>query len=408
MADPLIRQILAGDPEVLSGCTDEHSGVLRSAYDRNPSDNLSSVMSFETFSAACLRVAARRSKSGPELAGALGKLLAHPQARTCIGLLNGFEPSSNVLPGELIERYWKASSAEYRSFTLPLAEFAKDFMTRAASTCLRTGCSLQEVVDKRVRYPDIYLAIAALHDGDAIGGKARDEFTRLYYKPVAQRYVKLKWGNLSMSEDRVQDLFLALLYEHYPSEKTGNPKPGAKLSPPLLASYRGDGLLAAWISLSLGNMIRDSLRTTREDYSLNEERESDEGGTSSLRFEPAVPAVQADEGDRTPCLKMLQEGLALGWQRLKARERLTLILQTLHKVPPSLIARRIFQVHEGTITKYTTSSLEKIHSAIEEFAQSHMQLSHSDIGDCFRYAREAFPETEDLAGGMVAYASRGE
>jgi hypothetical protein len=75
--------------------------------------------------------------------------------------------------------------------------------------------------------------------------------------------------------------------------------------------------------------------------------------------------------------------------------------------PPSIIARRIFGVHAGTITKYTTGGLEKIKEAILSFATSQKKMSELEVEDCFRYAREAFPETGELSGGMVLHAAGG-
>ncbi len=308
--------------------------------------------------------------------------------------------------GDYFETY-RNVACDYLSFTLSRDDFLDAWFDRALRLSAKTGLPFEEVVYKKINHSDLYLAIAVLCKDEKVASKARDEFTRRYYEPVAKKYVKTRWPQLSYSQDRVQDLFLALMYEHFPSEKTGHKRKGESKRPPLLTEYRGEGPLAAWITLTLGNMIRDSLRTTVEDVSLDEERESDEDGSKMRRVEPAESATQPAELDRSPCMKMLKEGLSIGWQRLKPREQLVLILQTLHKVPPSIIARKIFQVHEGTITKYTTGSLEKIHQAITEFAQSQMRFNTNDIRDCFRFARDAFPDAEDLAAGMVAQAAGG-
>jgi DNA-directed RNA polymerase specialized sigma24 family protein len=305
------------------------------------------------------------------------------------------------------EEIYRDVHSDYRSFSLTIKEHGEGLFDRALRLSAKTGIPFEEVVYKKINHSDLYLAIAVLCKDEKVASKARDEFTRRYYEPVAKKYVKNRWPQLSYSEDRVQDLFLALMYEHFPSEKTGHRRKAESKRPPLLSEYRGEGPLAAWITLTLGNMIRDSLRTTVEDVSLDEERESDEDGSKLRRVDPAEPATQPVELDRSPCMKMLKEGLSIGWQRLKPREQLVLVLQTLHKVPPSIIARKIFQVHEGTITKYTTGSLEKIHQAITEFAQSQMRFNTNDIRDCFRFAREAFPDAEDLAAGMVAQAAGG-
>ena len=305
------------------------------------------------------------------------------------------------------EEIYRDVHSDFRSFALTIKEYGEGLFDRALRLSAKTGLPFEEVVYKKINHSDLYLAIAVLCKDEKVALKARDEFTRRYYEPVAKKYVKNRWPQLSYSEDRVQDLFLALMYEHFPSEKTGHKRKGEGKRPPLLTEYRGEGPLAAWITLTLGNMIRDSLRTTVADVSLDEERESDEDGSKLRRVEPAESATQPAELDRSPCMKMLKKGLSIGWQRLKPREQLVLILQTLHKVPPSIIARKIFQVHEGTITKYTTGSLEKIHQAITEFAQSRMRFNTNDISDCFRFAREAFPDADDLAAGMVAQAAGG-
>ncbi len=299
-------------------------------------------------------------------------------------------------------------ACDYLSFTLNINDFYEAWFDRALRLSAKTSLPFEEVVWKKINHSDLYLVIAVLCKDENVASKARDEFTRRYYEPVAKKFVKNRWPQLSFSEDRVQDLFLALLFEHSLSEKTGHSGKRENKHPPLLTKYLGDGSLAGWITLTLGNMIRDSLRTTVEDISLDEERESEEDGSKLHRVEPARSATQGDQLDRSPCLKMLREGLARGWQQLKAREQLVLILQTLHKVPPSVIARKIFHVNESTITRYTTSSLEKIHQTITEFAQSQMRFNKGDIHDCYRFAREAFPDADDLAAGMVAHAAGGK
>jgi DNA-directed RNA polymerase specialized sigma24 family protein len=316
-----------------------------------------------------------------------------------------------VLPDEtlhrLIEKCWRESSPRFSSFVLPAQGFEEALLPLAERVERRTGKNLKEIVEKRMRFPDVYLSLACLSSDPGIAIAAKEEFTQLYYEPVAKRYVRSKWRSISFSEDRVQDLFLALLYEHYPWEKTGNIRAGSEKRPALLCEYRGEGPLAGWITLTLGNMIRDSLRTSPNEVSLDEERELDSDGSKAPRIEISVQTDTEHLIDSAPCVDMLRSGLAQTWKELKPREQLVLVLQTLHKVPPSVIARKIFRVHEGTITKYTTGALEKIRDGILAYAASIRKMGAEEVSDCLRFAREAFPEEDDLAAGIVAHGAGG-
>jgi DNA-directed RNA polymerase specialized sigma24 family protein len=219
--------------------------------------------------------------------------------------------------------------------------------------------------------------------------------------------VEKRWSTVPQAEECLNSLFFCALFEHTLSEKTGNPSKDDTKRPPLLTEYHGQGPLAAWLTLTLGNMIRDSLRTAKATLSIDERVEMESDGSTLSRIELAVAEDQREGIDRSRCIQMLRSGLDGAWEKLKPREQLSLILQTLMGVPPSVIARRVFNVHEGTITKYTTSGLTKIRDAIREYATVQRKLSQREIDGCFQFIRDAFSETDTLAGGLVTAASAG-
>lgn len=411
MADEALRRLRRGDPTALEEFRATHEAALRSAFEREGSATRLVAWGWERFADCCLLVVARRAATPEQLAQRLPALLAHVDLHLALGLQD-LDPSSleqGLARFEgILHSQWSQASRSFRGFTLPEPEYGEKALVGAARTALATGHVLDLVLEKRMHLPDYYLAAAALSRHRATAENAKTEFTRLYYAPVILPYARKQWSSAAMTEDKVQDLFFCVLYEHATSDKTGNPTASGEKRPPLLAEYRGEGPLAGWLTLTFGNMVRDSLRTAREDASLDEERESEEGNAARPRYEPAIPALQAETLDRGPCVEMLRSGASLGWKALKPREQLVLILQTLHQVPPSVIARRVFHVHEGTVTKYTTNGIEKIKEAILSFAKQHGRMNEGEIEDCFRYARAAFPEARDLAGGMVLRAAQGD
>jgi hypothetical protein len=151
-------------------------------------------------------------------------------------------------------------------------------------------------------------------------------------------------------------------------------------------------------------MIRDGIRTAKTTVSLDEEREVDTEGSTLPKMVLVTAADQREGIDRSRCVETLRAGLGRAWKTLKPREQLTLVMQTLMDIPPSLIARRVFHVHEGTITKYTTAALKKIKKGLETYAREQAGMNAEETENCFEYMREAFPETETLAGGIVRAA----
>ncbi|MCG3197004.1 MAG: sigma-70 family RNA polymerase sigma factor [Candidatus Omnitrophica bacterium] len=411
MADDALRRLRRGDPTTLEEFRALHAGALRSAFERGTSETALGAWGWERFADCCLLTVARRVSTREQLAHRLPALLAHSDLHLALGLQE-LDPAALerglIRFKESLHSQWSEASRVFHGFTLSEPEYGEKALACSARTALAMGHALDLVLEKRLRLPDFYLAAAALSRNRATAENAKTEFTRLYYAPVILPYARKQWSSAGMTEDKAQDLFFCVLYEHTPSDKTGNPSASGERRAPLLAEYRGEGPLAGWLTLTFGNMVRDSLRTAREHASLDEERESEDGNTARPKYEPTVPAAQAENLDRGPCMEMLRGGASLGWKSLKPREQLVLILQTLHQVPPSVIARRIFNVHEGTITKYTTNGIEKIKEAILSFARQHGGMNQGEIEDCFRYARAAFPEARDLAGGMVLRAARGD
>jgi hypothetical protein len=152
-------------------------------------------------------------------------------------------------------------------------------------------------------------------------------------------------------------------------------------------------------------MVRDYIRTSKSTVSIDEEREVDAEGSRLPNLVLTTQADQREGIDRSKCVQMLRSGLERAWKNLKPREQLTLVMQTLMEIPPSLIARRVFHVHEGTITKYTTTALKKIKDGIEKYALEEAKMDKREAENCFEFMRAAFPETDTLAGGIVRAAS---
>ncbi len=366
---------------------------------------------FDLFTQKCLRHGFSRTSKEDQVESLLKRLEDHPEHHLCLGLIDSLPDALAFASHNLQNLLMEKQASSKSGFPIPdvsYDDFSTHVLRKAALVSMNQILPLKSVIEKKMRFPDFYLACAVFSSEERVARKARDVFTSLYYEKVIRPYARNHWQTVSMTDDRIQDLFFCVLFEHFPSEKTGHKGRPEEKRPPLLWDYRGEGPLGGWLTLTFGNMIRDTLRTTIEDVSLDEEREADEDGSMVRRIEPAEKANQPDHLDRSPCLRMLHEGLSQGWKKLKPRERLTLILQTLYQIPPSIIARKIFQVHEGTITKYTSAGLEKIHDSILDFAQSALHFTTNEVEDCFQFARDAFPETETLSGGMISHAARGE
>jgi DNA-directed RNA polymerase specialized sigma24 family protein len=302
-----------------------------------------------------------------------------------------------------LETLWSLSTGEYVRIGMDRENFECAVIASGAEMALRRNLPLKEAICRRMSFPDFYLAAAAVCGDPAVSKRAKELFSKKYF-PIAQRYVRGKWSTVPFAEDRISSMFFCMLFEHTITEKTGNPSKDDTLRPPLLSEYRGQGPLAAWLTLALGNMIRDSLRTSKNEMSLDEES-TQEDGSSLRKLEIAEDEGQREDLDRSVCVRMLKAGLAHAWKSLKPREQLTLVLQTLMEVPPSIIARKILNVHEGSITKYTKNGLTKIEQGIREYGTQHTQLREEEVENCFEYLRDAFPETPTLAGGMVSAAS---
>lgn len=324
-------------------------------------------------------------------------------------LIEGIPEAVDSVRGELrteLDDCWEISTKEYVRLGMEREEFDRAVLSAAAEMARRRKIPLLEAVSKRMRFPDFYLARAAICCEPGVAKRAKDLFSKKYF-PLAQRYVRTKWSTVPNSEDRISSMFFCLMFEHTISEKTGNPSKDDSPRPPLLNDYRGQGPLAAWLTLTLGNMIRDSIRTSKSELSLDEESTQDDG-SSLPKLEIAEDGSQREDIDRSVCVKMLREGLAEAWKTLKPREQLTLVLQTLMDVPPSIIARKILNVHEGSITKYTKNGLSKIEKGIREYGTGPASLPAEEVENCFEYLRDAFPETPTLAGGMVSAASESD
>jgi len=375
---------------------------------REGGENLPAVaIPLDALADTCLRLAARRAKSVSDFGRQLKELLRGRDLYLAVGLHLRLEAA--VAAGrrqwdESLRRVWNASAEIYPNQGFQPEEFERAVLFSAAENCLRRDLPLSETIRKRMCFPDFYLSAAALSRDPRVAARAAEAFTKKYF-PLAQSYVEKKWSTVPQGEDRIGALFFCALYEHTISEKTGNPSKDDSKRPPLLAEYHGQGPLAAWLTLTLGNMIRDSLRTSKHLVSIDEEREAQKDGSSFPKVELAEPESQREEMDKCRCVKILRSGLRTSWKHLKPRERLTLVLQTLMEVPPSVIARRVFHVHEGTITKYTTNALRKIRDGIEKFALSEERMTRDEIAGCLEFMREAFSETETLAGGIVSAAS---
>lgn len=325
------------------------------------------------------------------------------------GLLDGASDAYDRAREELrplLDGCWEASVREYVRIGMDREAFDRAVLSAGAEMAVRRKIPLAEAVSKRMRFPDFYLAAAAVGDDPAAAKRAKDLFSRKMF-PIAQKYVRTKWSTVPFAEDRISSMFFCLLFEHTLTEKTGNPTRDDSLRPPLLRDYRGQGPLAAWLTLTLGNMIRDGIRTARTEVSLDEEAVQDDG-SALPRIELSEEERQREDLDRSTCVRMLKEGLLRSWKTLKPREQLTLVLQTLMEVPPSVIARRILMVNEGSITKYTRSGLSKIEAGIREYGEKETQLRPQEVEGCFEYLRDAFPETPTLAGGMVSAASESD
>jgi DNA-directed RNA polymerase specialized sigma24 family protein len=403
MADETIRLLREGDREEVGRLIRGHLSLFAGVLER--SRDLSGLTE-EAFGEGLIGFLAGRCKSAQSLTARLQSLLQNEDLVLLVGLLHSDERSRQVGLERVREEYghlMETCQAALPGLYLDETEFHEAILQAACIVALRRDLSLSDAIAKGIRFPDFYLAAAALSKDSGVARKAAALFTDKYLK-LAQAYVRRRWSTVPNAEEKVNSLFFCALYEHTLSEKTGNPSNDETRRPPLLAEYRGQGPLAAWLTLSLGNMIRDGLRTAKPHDSLDEEREV--GGEGSV-LPKTVVSVEEDQRtglDRNRCVTVLREGLRIAWATLKPREKLTLTLQTLMEVPPSIIARNIFHVHEGTITKYTTNALRKIRDALEAHALQACGMSAEDVENCFEFLREAFPETETLAGGIVAAA----
>jgi DNA-directed RNA polymerase specialized sigma24 family protein len=407
MADETLNLLRAGDPAGMEEIKSRHGEALRAAYTRGSSSWNSSAFSFDRFSEFCVKWVADRISDSAKLDDRLERLLSHPDLPICCGTLEGIEEASEKFRNELgplLEELHSSCEKEYPNIGLSKTEFATAVLTAACRRSLVRGFRLDEAIRKGMAFPDFYLAAAALSEDSKVAKRAGDLFSKTYF-PLAQSYVRKRWSTVPEALDRVSALFFCSLYEHTLSEKTGNPSKDKTLRLPLLSEYRGQGPLAAWLTLALGNMIRDSIRTTKTTISIDEEREVDLQGSRLPTLVLTSDADQRDGIDRSKCVRMLRAGLESAWKSLKPREQLTLVMQTLMEIPPSQIARKVFHVHEGTITKYTTSALKKIKDGLEAYAREKSGMKAEEAENCFEFMREAFPETETLAGGIVRAAS---
>ncbi|MCA9447306.1 MAG: sigma-70 family RNA polymerase sigma factor, partial [Candidatus Omnitrophica bacterium] len=289
----------------------------------------------------------------------------------CAGKPEAIESARAELAPDL-DACWENSVREFVRIGMDRDCFDRVVLCAAAEMAGRRKISLREALCKRMRFPDFYLASAAICEDPRVAGRARDLFSKKYF-PLAQRYVRSKWSTVPNAEDRISSMFFCLMFEHTITEKTGNPSKDDSLRRPLLSDYRGQGPLAAWLTLTLGNMIRDSIRTSKTAMSIDEESTQDDG-SSLPRIELAEEGGQREDIDRSVCVKMLRAGLNEAWKTLKPREQLTLVLQTLMEVPPSIIARKILNVHEGSITKYTKNGLAKIEQGIRAYGTGKANL----------------------------------
>lgn len=407
MADETLSLLREGDPGVLQEFRSRFRESLNHAYSRGTSLWGPGDYSFERFSDFCLKWAASRTKSSDHLAGSLESLLSHRELPLCCALLEGVEQAyreSRERFGSVLAELHASCEAAFPQVGFPLDEFEVAVLKTSSRRCLRRGFQLEEAIRKEMTFPDFYLAAAALSEDSIVSQHAGDVFSKKYF-PLAQSYVRKRWSTVPEASDRVSALFFCALYSHTITEKTGNPSKDETLRPPLLSEYRGQGPLAAWLTLTLGNMIRDSIRTSKTTVSIDEEREVDMEGSRLPTLVLTSDPDQREGIDRSKCLRMLRSGLENAWKTLKPREQLTLVMQTLMEIPPSLIARRVFHVHEGTITKYTTAALKKIKEGLEAYAREEAKMDKQEADNCFEFMREAFPETETLAGGIVRAAS---
>jgi hypothetical protein len=415
VVDETLKNIRARNPEAIAALRSKYHPMLQKAFQGSAQVWKDPTLTFETCAEQCLVWAATKAHQIDTLQSNLEKLTSHPELHLCMAIQMAGAQYTVPLPAiafaalsvrRVLDDAYERSIGQFKGFILPRDGFDRFVLFRAAQRALTSGCRLEETIQKRMTFPDLYLVGSVLSSDPGIARKAQKVFTDHYYQHVLKPYAQKHWHTVMTSEDMIHDLFFCVLYEHYPSVKTGHVRINEKKRPPLLTEYRGEGALGGWLTLTFGNMVRDNLRTAVDEASLDEERESEDDGSHVHRYEPISQAEQPNELDKPICMRMLKEGVSLGWKKLKPREQLVLILQTLHHIPPSIIARKILQVHEGTITKYTTNSVETLYGAIQEFAQSQLKLVTADIQDCFRFARDAFPDAEDLAGGMVIQATR--
>ena len=409
MAGEILKALRSGDADALAQMAREHEEDLARRFEAGKGTLPEIGLSLEKFSNVCLVVAARSAKNDKSFGGSLKRLLRGPDVVLCVGIREG-DVATLAFAGaamkDLLTDRWELSNRAYPGIQFDFESFNQSVLTSASEICLHRDITLTEAIEKRMRFPDSYLSAAVVSSDGGVAKRARDAFSKAYYD-LARSYLKKRWSTVPQAEECLNSLFFCALFEHTLSEKTGNPSKDETKRPPLLTEYHGQGPLAAWLTLTLGNMIRDSLRTTKATLSIDERVEMESDGSSLSRIELAVAEDQREGIDRSRCIQVLRSGLDGAWEQLKPREQLSLVLQTLIGLPPSVIARRIFSVHEGTITKYTTNGLTKIRDALREYAAVQGKLSPQEIDVCFQFIRDAFGETDTLAGGLVSAASAG-